>query len=106
LQLKWYNESLFFAIENVYLNATIEISKLAKEIKNDVKVIVLSMDNQESKLKRLGVALKDSIKNGNWIIVENAHLLNDWPKDALKLLYVRMGGRLLFLGQKEISIYN
>lgn len=78
----------FSFIENAYVNATLEISKLAKRGKADAKVIVLSLENQEIKLKRLAIALRDSIKNGNWIIVENSGLLKDWPNDVLKLLYV------------------
>lgn len=70
------------------MNPTLEISKLAKNIKDDVKVIVMSLENQEVKLRRLGIALKESIKNGNWIVVENAGLLNEWPRDILKILYV------------------
>lgn len=74
--------------EGIYVNPTLEISRLAKKIKEDTKVIVISLENQDIKLRRLGIALKDSIKNGNWIIVENAGLLSDWPRDILKILYV------------------
>lgn len=76
--------------ENVYVNATLEISKLAKKCKEDAKVIVISLENQELKLKRLGIALRESIKIGNWLIVENTHLLKEWPNELLKLLYVKI----------------
>lgn len=61
---------------------------MAKQTNEDIKVIVVSLENNDSKLKRLGVALRDSIKNGYWIVVENVHILDTWPKDVLKLLYV------------------
>ncbi len=51
-------------------------------------MIVLSLENQDIKIKRFGIALKDAIKNGFWIVVENVHLLKEWPNDLLKLLYV------------------
>lgn len=74
------------SIENAYVNPTLEISKLAKQSKT--KVIVISLENQEIKLKRLGIALKECIKNGNWIIVENAGFLKEWSRDVLAFLYV------------------
>lgn len=70
------------------MNVTIEIGKFAKEFEEDKRVVILSLDDDDSKVKRLGYALKESIKNGSWVIVENIHLLEFWPKDVLKFLYV------------------
>lgn len=75
---------------------TTEISKLAKEMQDDIKVIVLSIDNDKTRTKRLAHALNESIRNGSWIIVENAHLLTEWPKDVLKLLFVKLDLIILF----------
>lgn len=67
---------------------TIEIGKLAKEIHDEIRVVILSLDDEDNKIKRLGYAIKESIRNGSWVIVENIHLLNQWSHDVLKLLYV------------------
>jgi hypothetical protein len=74
--------------ENTFVNVTHEISKYGKSIDNEMKIISLTLDNTESKMKRFIAALRESIRSGAWIIVENAHLLTSWPKECLYLLYV------------------
>jgi len=71
------------------LNVTHEISKYGKSMDNDMKIISLTLDNTENKMKRFIAALRESIRSSAWIIVENAHLLTNWPKECLNLLYVR-----------------
>ncbi|CAF0940788.1 unnamed protein product, partial [Brachionus calyciflorus] len=73
--------------ENAYVSVSIEIGKLAKEINEDIRVVILSLGDDDNKIKRLGYAIKESIKNGSWVIVENVHLLKNWTSDVLKLLY-------------------
>jgi hypothetical protein len=74
--------------ENRFVNKTIELDKFATE--NNVKLIVTSLSKscQDYEIKRIYNAIKDSIKNGNWIIIDNAHLIDEWPQEILQLIYV------------------
>jgi hypothetical protein len=66
----------------------LEISKYGKKLNENMKIIVFSLDDSKSKLNKLTIALKETIKTGGWIIIENPHLLIDWPNDLLEILYV------------------
>ena len=53
-----------------------------------MKIIVFSLDESKSKLNKLTNAHKETSKTGGLIIIENPHLLIDWPNDLLEILYV------------------
>ena len=42
-------------------------------------------------------AIKESVKNGNWILIENVHLIEDWPVELIKLIYVLKYFNLLYI---------
>ncbi|RNA23048.1 dynein heavy chain domain-containing 1, partial [Brachionus plicatilis] len=89
--------------EHGYFSVTIEIGKLAKEIHEDIRVVILSLDDEENKIKRLGYAIKESIRNGSWVVVENVHLLSEWSRDVLKLLYdIKDSSR----SKEEMELWN
>jgi len=75
--------------ENTFVNVTNEIIKFGIEKSIDqTKIIIITIDNDKLKLKRLNVALNEAIRLGHWIVIENAHLLNEWPDDILRIIYV------------------
>lgn len=39
-------------------------------------------------MKTFNDELKESIRMGDWVIVQNAHLLKEWSRDTLNLLFV------------------
>ncbi len=82
---------LIFSISvNAYVDIKKEITEKARKISPAIKVIVFALDDDETRnMQRFYNALSDSIKNGNWIIVDNIHLVKTWTSDILQLLYVR-----------------
>jgi hypothetical protein len=80
-----------------------EIGKLAKQVSEDIRVVVLSLDDDDTKIKRLGYAIKESIRNGSWVLVENMHLLNEWPSDVLRLLYDIKDSKC---SKEELDLWN
>ena len=74
-------------LDKTFINVTHELIKHAKTI-HDTKIIMITFDNGVSKLKRLHSALKEAIQKGYWIVIENAHALNEWPKEILNIIYV------------------
>ncbi len=82
-----FNNFHFF-LENTFVNVTMEIIRYAEKSSIQTKVIVSTLDNQSSKLKRLSMALNEAIQLGHWIVIENAHLLNEWPDEILRIIYV------------------
>ncbi len=53
-----------------------------------MKVKLLSVSNDKNKMKIFNDELKESIQMGDWVIVQNAHLLKEWSRETLNLLYV------------------
>jgi hypothetical protein len=59
-------------------------------------------DNEPKGMERLFASVEESMKNGNWIIIDNAHLVKSWSSDMLKLFYVslaKMSEKLSFFNQ-------
>ena len=52
-----------------------------------VEVISLGGD-EKIKLALFDHALKKAMSNGGWVIVENAHLVTEWPASVLSKLHV------------------
>jgi hypothetical protein len=72
------------------VNTTTEINKLG--IENNINLIVISINNDiEAEVYKLANTIRESIRNGTWIIVENVHLIEQWPEDLLTLIYVNFG---------------
>ena len=82
------NKIFDLIVENSCVNVTDEITKQAKLVDPDIKVIILPIDPENSRLKRVDVALQEAIRSGYWILIENAHLITEWPIELLKILYV------------------
>ena len=74
--------------ENTFVNTTNEIIQYAEKSAIKTKIIITTLYNEKSKLKRLSLALNEAIQLGHWIIIENAHLLNEWPDEILRIIYV------------------
>lgn len=70
------------------MNPKIEITNLAKQTNPNIKVKLLSVSNDKNKMKTFNDELKESIRMGDWVIVQNAHLLKEWSRDTLNLLFV------------------
>jgi hypothetical protein len=69
------------------VNTTTEITKLG--IENNINLIVISINNDiEAEVRKLVNTIRESIRNGTWIIVENVHLIDQWPEELLMLIYV------------------
>ena len=85
----------------MFVNPSIEISKYGKKLQEDKKIFTITLDDDETKMKRLDMALSECIKTGGWIIIENPHLVNNWPKETLKRFFQIKDARIL----KEESDY-
>lgn len=73
------------------MNIKTEIAEKARGIDQGIKVIVFLIDDEDARdMQRLFDALHDSIKNGYWIIIDNAHLIENWNSEVLQLLYVSL----------------
>lgn len=73
--------------ENSFVNVTSNIINFAKENGFSTKIDIVTLENSNIKFDRLGKAIKESIKTGNWLILENAHHIKEWPLSILKLFY-------------------
>lgn len=73
--------------ENSFVNVTSSIINFAKGNDLNIKINVVTLENSNIKFDRLSKAIKESIKTGNWLILENAHHIREWPRSILKLFY-------------------
>ena len=78
------------------MNVTHELIKYAEK-SAETKIVITTLDSEKSKLKRVSMALNEAIRLGHWIVIENAHLLNEWPDDILRVIYVGFHFLFLFL---------
>ncbi len=61
------------------------------KLNQNIKVIAFALDDNDPKgMERLFNSVEESMKNGNWIIIDNAHLVKSWSSDMLKLFYVSL----------------
>ena len=68
-----------------------KITEKARRINQNIKVIAFTLSDDEPKtMQKFRHALEDSVKNGNWIIVDNVHLVKSWPPEILYLFYVSL----------------
>lgn len=74
-------------LENMFINPVIEISKYGKKLQEDKKIFLITLEDEESKIKRLDMAINECVKTGGWIIIENPQFIKRWPKESLKRLY-------------------
>jgi len=90
--------------ENSFVSVTSSIVAYAKETQAKLhKVAIVSLDNSSNvKFDRLGKALKEAIKVGSWVIVENAHHIIEWPREILNLFY-RIKDSFKFHEEQELS---
>lgn len=79
----------------MFVNPTIEISKYGKQLQEDKQIFIITLDDEESKIKRLDMAITESIKNGGWVIIENPQFILNWPKDILKTFYKIKDAKIL-----------
>ena len=63
---------------------------MAKQINTNMKVKLLSASNYKTKMKTFDDELKESMRMGDWVIVQNAHLLKEWSRETLNLLFVKL----------------
>ena len=73
---------------NVFSNIRIEIATYAKQINSNFKVKQLSLSNDKEQLNKFNEELQSAITIGDWVVIENAHVLNDWSKETLNILFV------------------
>jgi hypothetical protein len=76
---------------NNFLNIKHEIIEKAKAFDANIKVFTFSMDNESSteQVNQVVEALRHAIVNGDWVIIDNVHMIDYWPKQILNLVYVR-----------------
>jgi len=76
----------------------------AKETQAKTKVAIVSLDSSNSSVRfdRLRRALKEAIRVGSWLIVENAHHVTEWPKEILSLFY-RIKDSFKFHEEQELA---
>ena len=91
-------------LANSFVNTTAEISRFAKSMPQPTKIIAIALDtiiasemDSKAKFTRLNMALRDATKNGSWVLIENAHLITEWPRETMELIYVSEPKVCLFL---------
>lgn len=73
------------------MNIVHEINRLARRVNSKAKVMNFTLlEADKDGLNAFLDELKESIRVGNWIIVENCHLVNNWPSEILQLLFVSL----------------
>ena len=83
---------MFFILVNAYVDIKKVITEKARKVNQNIKVIAFALDNDEPiGMEKLFNSVEESMKNGNWIVIDNAHLVNSWSSDMLKLFYVSFG---------------
>jgi len=71
------------------VNVVHEVNMLARKVNAQARVISLTLLNGDKEgLDMFLAELKESIRVGHWIIVENCHLVDNWPLEILQLLFV------------------
>ena len=88
--------------ENSFVTSVSSVITYATQTQPHTKVIVIALENSNVKFDRLNRALKEAIKAGSWIIIENAHHVTEWPRDILNLFY-RIKDSFKFHQEQEIS---
>lgn len=74
---------------NAYVDIKKVITEKAGKVNKNIKVVAFALDDEDPKgMQKLFGALEESMKNGNWIVIDNIHLVRSWPSDMLKLFYV------------------
>ncbi len=53
----------------------------------NTKVTVIALENKYLRYERVYLSMREAIKQGYWLIIENAQHIIEWPKEVLKLLY-------------------
>ncbi len=69
-----------------------------------MKVKLLSTSNDKTKMKTFDDELKESMRMGDWVIVQNAHLLKEWSRETLNLLFVKLQKLFFIILRKDFII--
>lgn len=74
------------------MNIASDINACARSTKHPTaktytKVVTIALENSNIKFDRLHKALREAIKSGSWIVIENAHHVAEWPREILNLFY-------------------
>ncbi len=70
------------------MSPRVEICTFASSSQTDLVVKTLTLENDKMKLKKFTDDLRNAIGLGHWVIVENVHVVKEWPRETLNLLFV------------------
>jgi hypothetical protein len=65
------------------------------------KVVTIALEQNNIKFDRLHKAMREAIRTGSWVIIENAHHVVEWPREILNLFY-RIKDSLKFQEEQEL----